>query len=169
MWGVWTNSVFEGKGVSTSRVSPPGSTLNIIWSRAGCFKARAFPPPVLPHQARSQYRGCGRWLASMPFKALLAALLLSSVAGQNMGSGETRLGSAQYPLWQTYVTCQGATDGQDYQSFSACEALCNADSGGANPCRGIEYGRYVSGGDTTGTTGSQTRYDTQQNPRKTLA
>jgi hypothetical protein len=37
--------LFEGKGVSTSRVSPPGP-LSMSYGHVGCLKARAFPPPV---------------------------------------------------------------------------------------------------------------------------
>jgi hypothetical protein len=33
------------KGVSTSRVSPPGA-LSISYGHMGCWKTRAFPPPV---------------------------------------------------------------------------------------------------------------------------
>jgi hypothetical protein len=40
IWG-W----FEGKGLSTSRVSPP-APLSISYGHVGCLKARAFPPPV---------------------------------------------------------------------------------------------------------------------------
>jgi hypothetical protein len=36
---------FEGEGVSTSRVSPPGP-LSISYGHVGCVKARACPPPV---------------------------------------------------------------------------------------------------------------------------
>jgi hypothetical protein len=36
---------FETKGVSTSRVSPPGP-LSMSYGHVGCLKARAFPPPV---------------------------------------------------------------------------------------------------------------------------
>jgi hypothetical protein len=35
----------EGKGVSSSRVSPPGP-LSISYGHVGCLTARAFPPPV---------------------------------------------------------------------------------------------------------------------------
>jgi hypothetical protein len=36
---------FEGGGVSTSRVSPPGP-LSTPYGHVGCLKARAFPPPA---------------------------------------------------------------------------------------------------------------------------
>jgi hypothetical protein len=42
---IWARGLFEGKGVSTSRVSPPGP-LSISHGHVGCLKARAFPPPV---------------------------------------------------------------------------------------------------------------------------
>jgi hypothetical protein len=42
---IWPCGLFEGKGVSTSRVSPPGP-LSISYGHVGCLKARAFPPPV---------------------------------------------------------------------------------------------------------------------------
>jgi hypothetical protein len=42
----WTHrGWFEGSGVSTSRVSPPGP-LSISYGHVGCLKARAFPPRV---------------------------------------------------------------------------------------------------------------------------
>jgi hypothetical protein len=42
---IWSCGLFEGKGVSTSRVSPPGP-LSISYGHVGCLKAEAFPPPV---------------------------------------------------------------------------------------------------------------------------
>jgi hypothetical protein len=42
---IWSCGLFEGKGVSNSRVSPPGP-LSISYGHVGCLKARAFPPPV---------------------------------------------------------------------------------------------------------------------------
>jgi hypothetical protein len=42
----WSHpGLFEGEGVSTSRVSPP-APLSISYGHVGCLKARAFPPPV---------------------------------------------------------------------------------------------------------------------------
>jgi hypothetical protein len=43
---IWSCGLFEGKGVSTSRVSPPGPLSVSSYGHVGCLKARAFPPPV---------------------------------------------------------------------------------------------------------------------------
>jgi hypothetical protein len=40
-----TDGLFEAKGVSASRVSPP-DLLSISLGNVGCLKAGAFPPPV---------------------------------------------------------------------------------------------------------------------------
>jgi hypothetical protein len=50
----WSCGRFEGKGVSTSRVSPPGA-LSISYGHVGCLKAGSFPPPVCAHPVHSQY------------------------------------------------------------------------------------------------------------------
>jgi hypothetical protein len=42
---IWSCGRFEGKGVSTSRVSPAGP-LSISYAHVGGLKARAFPPPT---------------------------------------------------------------------------------------------------------------------------
>jgi hypothetical protein len=42
---IWSCGLLEGKGVSTSRVSPPGP-LSISYGHVGCFKTRASPPLV---------------------------------------------------------------------------------------------------------------------------
>jgi hypothetical protein len=42
---IGSSGQFEGRGVSTSRESPP-APLSISYGRVGSLKARAFPPPV---------------------------------------------------------------------------------------------------------------------------
>jgi hypothetical protein len=58
---------FEGKGVSTSRVRPPGP-LSISYGHVGCLKARAFPPPVCAHQVHTlmQARPTDGWHEVQP-------------------------------------------------------------------------------------------------------
>jgi hypothetical protein len=58
---IWSCGLFDIKGLSVSRVSPPGP-LSISYGHVGCSKARAFPPPVLCEPTRSPLniiRSCG--------------------------------------------------------------------------------------------------------------
>jgi hypothetical protein len=67
---IWSCGLFEGEGVSTSRVSPPPGPLSISYGHVGCLKTRAFPPsrvsPPGPLSISYGHVGCLKARACQP-------------------------------------------------------------------------------------------------------